>query len=145
MFTPSREQARNLFFDTWEKYSSSQRIEGLEQTVLEVVLLHPEYHALLGKRDAHVERDYPPESGEVNPFLHMSLHLAIAEQLAMNQPAGINALFEELAEHYGDRHAALHVVLDCLGETVWQANRSGTAPNQSAYLACLRDHLNKGP
>ena len=141
MFTPSRQQARDLFFDTWEKYSSSQTLEGLEKTVLEVVLPHPEYHALLDQRDAHVDRDYPPESGKLNPFLHLSLHLAVAEQLAIDQPPGIAEVFASLTVRNGDRHAALHVVLDCLGETIWQANRSGSPPDQSAYLACLHEQL----
>ena len=143
MFTPSRQQARNLFFDTWEKYSSSQTLEGLEQTVLEVVLLHPEYHALLDQRDTHVDRDYPPESGKLNPFLHLSLHLAVAEQLAMDQPPGIADVFARLTARNGDRHAALHAVLDCLGETIWQANRTGSPPDQSAYLACLQEQLDR--
>jgi hypothetical protein len=143
MFTPSRQQARDLFFHTWEKYRSGQALEGLENTVLEVVLLHPEYHAVLDERETHVDRDYLPESAELNPFLHLSLHLAISEQLAMDQPPGISKLFETLTVRHGDRHAALHVVLDCLGETVWQANRSGASPDQDAYLACLREHLDK--
>ena len=143
MFTPSRQQARDLFFATWEKYSSGQALEGLEKTVLEVVLLHPEYHALLDQRETHVDRDYPPESGKLNPFLHLSLHLAVAEQLAMDQPPGIAEVFESLTARNGDRHAALHVVLECLGETIWQANRSGSPPDQSAYLACLHEQLNR--
>jgi len=143
MFTPSRQQVRDLFFDSWQKYRSGQTLEGLERTVLEVVLLHPEYHAVLDHRDKYVERDYLPETGERNPFLHLSLHLAIAEQLAMNQPPGIAELFETLAVRHGDQHAALHVLLDCLGETIWEANRSGSAPDQIAYLSRLREQVDK--
>jgi hypothetical protein len=141
MFNPSRRQARELFFNTWEKYRSGQPLEGLESTALEVILLHPEYHALLDERDRNIERDYPPESGSLNPFLHLSLHLSIAEQLAIGQPSGISDLFTALVSKNGDRHAALHIVLECLGETVWQANRSGSLPDQDAYLQCLRRHL----
>lgn len=143
MFNPSRRQARELFFNTWEKYRSGQPLEGLESTALEVVLLHPEYHALLADRERNIERDYTPEAGSLNPFLHLSLHLSIAEQLAMGQPPGISELFEALVSKFGDRHEALHTVLECLGDTVWQANRSGSPPDQDAYLACLRRHLGK--
>ena len=142
MFTPSRRQARELFFNTWEKYRSERPLEGLESTALEVILLHPEYHALLDERERNIERDYAPESGRLNPFLHLSLHLSIAEQLAIDQPPGISGLFAALASKFGDRHEALHTILDCLGETVWQASRSGSPPDQDAYLACLRRHLN---
>jgi hypothetical protein len=141
MFTPSRSQARELFFNTWEKYGSGQPLEGLESTALEVILLHPEYHALLNDRERNIERDYLPESGELNPFLHLSLHLSIAEQLSIGQPPGISELFNALLAKYGERHAALHVLLECLGEMVWQANRSGSPPDQDAYLECLRNRL----
>jgi len=143
MFSPSRNQARELFFATWEKYRSGQPLEGLQSTALEVILLHPEYHALLSERERNIERDYIPETGALNPFLHMSLHLSIAEQLAIGQPPGISDIFNALVAQHRDRHAALHVVLECLGETVWQANRSGAPPDQEAYLTCLRDQLNK--
>jgi len=143
MFNPSRRQARELFFNAWEKYRSSQPLEGLESTALEVILLHPEYHQLLGERERNIERDYSPESGSLNPFLHLSLHLSIAEQLAIDQPPGISDLFAALAAKHGDRHSALHIVLECLGEAVWQANRSGSPLDEDAYLACLRQRLDK--
>ncbi len=141
MFGPSRRQARELFFNTWDKYRNGQLLEGLESTALEVILLHPEYHSLLSDRERNIDRDYPPESGMLNPFLHLSLHLSIAEQLAIDQPPGIAEIYGSLAAKHDDKHAALHDVLECLGETVWQANRTGSPPDQSAYLACLRDRL----
>ena len=143
IFSPSRRQARELFFDTWEKYRKHQQLDGLESTALEIILLHPEYHALLSDRERNIERDYPPESGAINPFLHLSLHLSIAEQLAIDQPPGIADLLQALVTKHGDRHDALHDVLECLGETVWQANRTGSPPDQAAYIDCLRARLGK--
>lgn len=141
MFIPSRRQARELFFDTWEKYRNKQPLEGLEATALEVIMLHPEYHSLLSDRARNIERDYPPGSGDINPFLHLSLHLSIAEQLSIDQPPGIADLLYALEAKHGDRHTALHDVLECLGETLWQANRAGSPPDQAAYIECLRARL----
>ena len=138
MFNPSREQARALFFDTWSKYREKKPVTGLESVALEAILLHPEYHALLDDPGRHAERDYAPEAGQSNPFLHMSLHLAIEEQLSIDQPPGIRAEFERIAAARGDRHAALHAVLECLGEMLWRAQRENAAPDASAYLECLR-------
>lgn len=143
MFTPSRRQVRELFFDTWEKYRKHQQLDGLESTALAVIMLHPEYHALLTDRERNIERDYPPESGAINPFLHLSLHLSIAEQIAIDQPPGIADLLQALVTKHGDRHDALHDVLECLGETVWQANRTGSPLDQAAYIECLRARLEK--
>ena len=138
MFNPSRADARRFFFETWGKYRSQMPLEGLERTAMEIILLHPEHHALLDDAQRNLERDFSPESGAVNPFLHLSLHLAIAEQLSIDQPRGISAAYRELAGRAASEHDALHELLECLGETVWRAQRDRTAPDEAAYLDCIR-------
>jgi hypothetical protein len=140
MFNPSREEVRRFFFEAWRKYRNQLPLEGLEQTAIEIMLLHPEYHPLLDQPEEYADRDFSPESGRLNPFLHMSLHLAIAEQVSIDQPRGIRALHQRLAAAKG-AHNALHVLLECLGETVWQAQRTGMPPDEAAYLECLRRGL----
>jgi hypothetical protein len=141
MFSPSRDEARRFFSDTWAKYRRGEQLVGLEQTVLRVVLLHPEYHAILEHPERHVERDYAPEGGDVNPFLHLSLHLAVAEQLSIDQPPGLAERYRALTLHTGSEHDALHAILECLGETLWQAQRTGTAPDEGVYLGCIDRRL----
>jgi len=138
MFSPSRDQARRIFFDTWAKRRAGAPLEGLEKTALAVILLHPEYHPLLDDRDRNLERDFGPEQGGLNPFLHLSLHLAIEEQLSIDQPSGILSAYRTLAAQHRDEHEAKHVVLECLGEVVWSAQRSGSPPDGDAYLDCVR-------
>jgi hypothetical protein len=138
MFNPTRDQVRQFFFEAWRKYREGAPLEGLETVAVEVALLHPEYHHVLDDPARFLDRDYTPEGGQTNPFLHMSMHMAVAEQVSIDQPAGIRAEFERLAAARGDRHDALHAVLDCLGEVVWQAQRNRSAPDGEAYLECLR-------
>ena len=138
MFAPTREQARRFFFDAWRRLQAGEALSGLERSAVEVIVLHPEYHALLDAPQRHLDRDYPPEAGATNPFLHLSLHLAIAEQLSIDQPAGLRAEYERLKLSLGSAHDAAHAVLECLGETLWQAQRLGAAPDESVYLDCLR-------
>ena len=99
----------------------------------------PEYHALLDQPERYKERDYLPESGETNPFLHLSMHLAIAEQLSVDQPPGIVERYQRLLKHHGDPMQAQHAIIDCLGEMIWQVQRYQTAFDSAAYLRCL-DH-----
>jgi hypothetical protein len=134
MFDPSREQVRDLFFGAWRKYRAGEPLAGMEALALPVILLHPEYHALLDDPAKNRERDY---TDELNPFLHLSLHIALEEQLSIDQPPGIAAAFLALKERYGERHEALHHALECLGETVWRAQRDRAAPDAAAYLDCL--------
>jgi Domain of unknown function (DUF1841) len=137
MFSPTRNQARRFFFETWAKSTRGEPLAGLEQAALGVILLHPEYHRLLEQPDRHLDHDYLSETGDLNPFLHLSLHLAAAEQLSIDQPFGIAERYWKLRERTGSEHEALHAVVDCLGEIMWQAQRAGTAPDQQLYLECL--------
>ena len=121
MFKPSREQARQLFFDTWRKYRQHEILSGIETIVLEVILLHPEYQGILDDADRYLDKDYSPEMGDTNPFLHMSMHVAIKEQLSINQPIGICERFARLQNNTGSEHIATHQVMECLAEMIWQA------------------------
>ena len=137
LFEPTRNEARRFFFDTWAKYSRGEVLSGLEHTALAVILLHPEYHAVLADPERALALEFTPEKGEMNPFLHLSLHLAVEEQISIDQPRGIRSRYEALARKSGSEHDAKHAVLECLGETVWQAQRLGTALDEAAYLSCL--------
>lgn len=137
MFNPSRDEARRFLIDAWAKHGARQPLTALENIAVGLIAMHPEYHATFEHPDQHVERDYSPEAGDINPFLHLSLHLAVAEQLAIDQPPGIRAQFERLRASRGDEHAALHAVLECLGEVIWSAQRQRTPPDAVLYLGCL--------
>ncbi|MDP2827482.1 MAG: DUF1841 family protein [Sulfuricellaceae bacterium] len=140
MFNPSRDQARQFLFDTWLKYGKHQALSGLESMLLEILLQHPEYHVLLNDPERYLEREYLPEQGETNPFLHLNLHLAIAEQLSIDQPPGIKGHYQQLLAKSGDPHHAQHQVMECLGEMIWQAQRHRTAPDPDIYFSCLARH-----
>ena len=143
MFDPSREQVRGLFFDAWQKYRAGTPLVGMESLAFDVILLHPEYHEVLDEPERYREKDY---SDEANPFLHMSLHLALEEQLSIDQPPGIASHFNGLLQkNPNDRHTALHEAIECLAETMWRAQRDGAPPDAAAYLECLRRRARGGP
>jgi hypothetical protein len=137
MFDPSRDQARAFFFATWQTYRAGRPVAGLEAVALDVILLHPEYHRILDAQEKYLAQEYFPEAGETNPFLHLSLHLALEEQLSIDQPAGVAQRVAALAARSGERHAALHEAIECLAEMVWRAQRDATPPDAEAYIDCL--------
>ena len=137
MFSPTRDEARKFVIDAWRKHRAGEPLSALEATAARLVGMHPEYHAIIESPALYADRDYRPEHGDVNPFLHLSLHLAVAEHLAIDQPRGIVAHFERLRAARGDAHAALHDIVECLGEVMWQAQRLGTGPDATLYLDCL--------
>jgi hypothetical protein len=141
MFAPTRSESRRFFVDAWTKYRASQPLTDLERIVVGLVAIHPEYHAVVEDPERNLDRDWRPEAGEPNPFLHLALHLAVAEQLSIDQPPGICSCFDRLKVAKGDEHEALHAVLECLGEVIWNAQRHGTPYDGALYLACLERQL----
>ncbi|WP_455202832.1 DUF1841 family protein [Kaarinaea lacus] len=137
MFDLDREQSRQMFFNAWEKQSRQQVLEPIESLIVDVIQLHPEYHALLEKPETNQDKDYFPEMGETNPFLHMGLHIAIKEQISIDQPFGINKHYQRLLAKHQDPHIVEHQIMECLAQMIWEAQRSHTMPDNNVYLECL--------
>ena len=135
MFDPTRDQVRDFFFEAWHKYRAGLPLVGGEGLGLDIILLHPEYHRFLEQIEKNKERDF---SGEANPFLHMSLHLALEEQLSIDQPPGVRAGFERLLARKGDRHEAVHEAIECLAEMMWRSQKDKAPPDAGLYLECLK-------
>jgi hypothetical protein len=133
----SRDELRRVYVEAWRKRRAGLPVEPLEAQVADVIALHPEYHAALERDGDALQRDYTPERGHSNPFLHMGLHLAVREQVATDRPAGIRQAFAGLARRMGSAHDAEHRVIECLAEAMWEAQRSGQPPDEQAYLAAV--------
>lgn len=136
IFGQSREELRAFYRTAWQKRTEGLPMSALESQIADVVALHPEYHRAVSL-DA-IDRDYRPEGGESNPYLHMGLHLGLREQVATDRPAGIREVFEALCAGGADIHGVEHRMIDCLAETLWEAQRGNTAPDEQRYLERLR-------
>ncbi|HEU4626300.1 MAG TPA: DUF1841 family protein [Steroidobacteraceae bacterium] len=134
----SREQMRRMYLDAWRKFSAKQPLEPLEAQLAAVIAEHPEYLDVIEAGEAAIAAEFTPESGRQNPFLHMGLHLAIREQVATDRPHGIAEVHRALTARLGDAHSAEHTMLEVLAATLWEAQRSGRAPDEQAYLEKLR-------
>ena len=141
MFSPTRDESRQFLFDLWDKHLAGTPLTPFESMALAVVLEHPEYHAVLRDRERYLDRDWKPEGGETNPFLHLMMHVAIEEQLTIDHPPGIRAAVDTLAAKHGSMHDARHDVMDCLAEMIWQAQRNATGLDNALYLDCLARKL----
>ena len=140
LFNPSRDEVREFFFNTWAKFKAQKPLTDLEKIALGTIHLHPEYHAILDAPAQYMQQEYYPELGETNPFLHMSLHVSVQEQMSINQPTGITDIYQKLL-HKRDEHDAQHAILECLAETIWHAQRNQTAPDNHYYLQLLQQKL----
>lgn len=137
MYGSDRAGLREVFFRAWRRHRANEPLEGVERLVVDVALRHPEYHAFLDDPEAHAARDFLPELGEANPFLHLAMHVAVEEGLAIDQPRGLRERYRLLLARLPGEHAVQHAVMECLGEMLWRAQRAGAAPDEAAFLDCL--------
>lgn len=139
MFGSDRKKTREMFVDSWRKHKLGMTLEPLEKQIVSVVEEHPEYHKLIEDSDTAIEQDFTPDHGQMNPFLHMGMHLALREQVGTNRPAGIAAITRGLLLKHGDGHQVEHLMMDCLGEMLWTAQVNNTLPDEVAYLEALKN------
>lgn len=141
MFGNDRNQIRQYFFTVWQKRQRGETLQALEQIIATVMEEHPEYHALFNDPAATLDKDWTPEQGETNPFLHMGMHISIQEQLGADQPPGIKMLYQQLLHKFGQAHEVEHQMIECLGFVLWQAQTTGKEPDLNDYQACLKKLL----
>jgi hypothetical protein len=138
----TREQLRQAYSDAWRKHREHAPLTPLEAMITDVVGAHPEYHSIVSDQDAAAFEPAVGGGGE-NPFLHMGLHLAIREQVSIDRPPGVRGLLQSLQSRLGDWHSAEHALMEALAETLWQAQRAGTPPDEGRYLTLARQRLER--
>lgn len=138
MYQPSQHDVRRFFCEVWRKQRAGLPLQALEATAAPWVAEHPEFEPDLHDLEHALTASWRVESGRTNPFLHLSMHLSIAEQVAIDQPQGIREAVNSLAQRLGSMHAAHHEVMECLGEMIWASQRSGRPPDGQGYLEAVQ-------
>ncbi|MFM8344016.1 MAG: DUF1841 family protein [Betaproteobacteria bacterium] len=137
MFAPSQQDVRRFFCDIWRRQRQGLPLDAMQAKAAPWVALHPEYDGDLADEAAALASVYTVEEGRTNPFLHLSMHLSLVEQVDIDQPRGIRQAFEALRDRLGSEHEAHHQMMDCLGEMIWASQRTGLPPDGQAYLDCV--------
>ncbi len=140
IFSNDRDKLRQTFYTVWQKVKNKQILEPLENIIAEVIQMHPEYQPLLEQGNT-LKKDFLLEMGETNPFLHMSMHIAIKEQIQAKNPAGIEPLYQKSLKKTRDSHKTEHIILECLGDALWTAKRNDQMPDEKAYLRCIKKSI----
>ncbi|QJQ05132.1 DUF1841 family protein [Undibacterium piscinae] len=138
MFTPSQQDVRRFFCDSFKKSHAREILTPIEAIAADWIHQHPEYEDVLSDLDTALEANYSVDEGKSNPFLHLSMHLSISEQISVDQPRGIRSAFQVLARKLNSEHEAHHQIMECLGEMMWNSQRSGLPPDGEAYIEALR-------
>ena len=139
MFSQDRKKQREYLAASWQKYTKNEPLEPLEKQLASIIEIHPEYHELIG----NINSDYFPEQGEVNPFLHINLHLALRDQLSIDQPKGIKEAHKKLINQNKDSHKVEHLMMECIAEMIYISQKNNTVMDHENYLNCITDLATK--
>ena len=138
MFNPSQADVRRFFCGARSKMLAGAPMEAIETLASLWIEEHPEYFSDLADVDAALARDYDASPEQTNPFLHLSMHLSISEQCSIDQPRGIRQAVELLSKRLDSLHDAHHAAMECLGQMLWDSQRSGRPPDGEAYVAAVQ-------
>ena len=136
MYTNDIQAYRAAFYNAWQKYKNQQPLEAFEYQLISVIEQHPEYHALLSQ----APKETQTYALEENPFFHLSLHLAILDQIKLNRPHGVKIIYDNLIAQIGDPHKVIHKMMTCLAEVMWEAQKRGNMPDENEYLKKLKEN-----
>jgi hypothetical protein len=136
-FNQDREALRATWRLAWQRHREGLPLEPLQAQIADVIAAHPEYQAFVAS-ESSAQADFLPDGGRENPFLHMGLHLALREQIGTDRPAGIRAINQRLGARCDSAHDAEHRMIEVLATALWDAQRSGRAPDEQQYLEALR-------
>ena len=139
MFFQDRKSQREFLVKSWQKYTSNIPLEPLEEQLVSIIEIHPEYQDLI----TNIDSEYFPEQGEINPFLHINLHLALKDQLSLNEPNGVREVHQKLIYHFKDQHVVDHLMMECIAEMIYLSQKSNTAMDQERYLNCITGLITK--
>jgi len=139
VFFQDRKKQREFLANSWQKYTSNKPLEPLEQQLVSVIKIHPEYHNLIG----NIDSEYLPEQGGVNPFLHINLHLALRDQLSINQPKDVKEVHQKLIDQYKDPHIVEHLMMECIAEMIYISQKNNTTMDQESFLNCITSLTSK--
>ena len=135
----NRQQLRQLYVDSWYKFNQNLPMTNLETQIAKIIKLHPEYHRFINHSD--IDKDFTPESGFGNPFLHMGLHMSLIEQIATNRPLGISHVYKLLCDQYGGEHKVQHLCMNVLGEIIFYAQKNNSLPDEQEYYSRIKAML----
>jgi hypothetical protein len=135
VFSQDRSKQREFLAKSWQKHINAEILEPLELQLALIVQKHPEYHSLIND----INLEYFPEQGKTNPFLHINLHLALQDQLTLNQPTGINDIYKKLVVIHSDTHEVEHMMMECIAEMIFNSQKNNTTLDQDNYLISLKN------
>lgn len=133
-----RQNLRRVVHKIWMMLREGNLV-GLDQTeqkLARIIMAHQEYQEHFEDEGILDGREYASAEG-FNPFLHISLHQMVEDQLDSETPIEAILLCESLEMAGYSRHEAVHTIIMVLMPMIFDAYKSGKPFNAERYKKLL--------
>ena len=138
---------RKHFYDIWKKAQSGE-LQGLteeEQRLGKIMLDHSdEYFNQFEFADALADHEYDPET-EVNPFLHVVLHVVAEKQVEDRDPIEAFQFYNAMLRNKCSRHEAIHLLNIILIKFIFQILKEKKPFPLESYRKILKEYKSRNP
>lgn len=134
--------SRQHYGMVWQLALAGAPLTIEQMRLVRVMQEHPEYRSIW---------DNPEEASagledltEPNPFLHVTAHMMVEEQIAGRNPPDVAVVVSRLTRSGDSRHEAIHKVANVLMGEVWDVLAKKREFDREKYVRRLGELLQKG-
>jgi hypothetical protein len=109
-----------------------------DKKLAEIMLEHEEFHNQFEIADVLSEHEYEPDK-EVNPFLHVTLHVIAETQLENRDPIEAYQFYNAMRKKKASHHDAVHLIGVVLAPLMWKTLRDQRAFDLKEYRSRLKN------
>jgi hypothetical protein len=131
-----RESNRQRLHEVWVAAKAGRPLAGEEAAYAKAMLDHPEYHNAWEFADQVGAAEYVVDGA--NPFLHITVHVIIENQLAQGDPPEVAKTLERLLGQGMGRHGAIHAIAAAFMEVAFPAFQGREPFNTKRYIKKVR-------
>jgi len=142
-----RKMTRQRMHDIWEiaKTGDLDVLNGDDKRLAQAMLEHQEeYSNQFEIADLTYDHEFDAET-EGNPFLHITLHVVVENQLEAKEPIEAYQFYNSMRGKKYSHHNTVHLIASILAPLIVSALQRNRAPGMKKYRSLLKKHKNKRP
>ena len=131
----------------WEKAKNND-LDGLndeDRRLAETMLQHEdEFFNVFEFADVLHDREFNPDT-DVNPFLHITIHTVVENQLAAKDPIEVFQFYNALRKKKCSRHDTIHLIGAILVPLMFDTMKNKTPFDNDRYVSMLKKYKSRKP
>ena len=142
-----RSANREYLHFLWEKAKNND-LDGLDdedRRLAEAMLMHEdEFFNEFEFADVLHDREFDPDT-DVNPFMHITIHTAVENQLAAKDPIEVYQFYNAMRKKKCSHHDTIHLIGAILLPLIFDTMKHQKSFNNDRYVSMLKKYKSRKP